>query len=148
MTLFCAEITTADKHFLSYKPLGRETVLYLSLSAPDLCAWCKKKKEKKKNHKQKYCSGVTMESRFLSAFGFYELQCSIFALQPSKCFPGQKRLWQPRYAPQQYTGVCLQPRRPLYKPTACTTAASPRSTTPSYRLHASPAVISKWYFNL
>ena len=123
--LFCVKITAVDKHFLQ----RTKTVLYLRLSAADLPVWCKKKKKSQTIVSQ---WGQSREQVSFSFFGFYELQRSIFALQPSKCFPGRKRLWQPRYAPQQYTGVCLQPRRPLYKPAACTTAASPRSSAPSW----------------
>lgn len=76
-----------------------------------------KGKKKKKNHELKYHQRV--RSRVQVSLSFWLLWAPVqyicTAAFKKKRVPDWDRLWQLRYAPQQYTGVCLQLRRPLHK---------------------------------
>lgn len=104
-------ISITDKCFLLWKP-QKNTMLCLGLSASHLlsCGECKNITNKSITVRSEWRAGFFRLFVFISFNAALHLHCCL-----ENATHGEKRLWQQKYVPQQYTRVCLQCRRPCYK---------------------------------
>lgn len=123
VTLFGVRITAQDKHF---QDVNRRAALQWGGQQRHISTQrCKNVPNKSITAR----SALSPASRF-QRWGFYELGRGASAPQPFQMLPVPDSLRELRYAPQQYTGVCLQCRRPCHKATFCT-GGSPLGPAPS-----------------